>query len=120
MKPTKSKSPKNSLPRRAFVRDCMISASALTILPVLGCRTSNGQVSQQTSGHACRTFALDNDCLLGGKLTQQALSPGFADSSFAKVPLPHWALQRSWQNWDWKDWQEVWCYRRHFLRPESF
>ncbi len=65
-------------------------------------------------------MSLDKDWLFGGRLNPDALAPELDDSSFAKITLPHCATHLSWQNWNWKDWQEVWCYRRHFVLPDEF
>ncbi len=105
-----------SLSRRDFVRNCVLSASALAALPIVGCCTGG----KTSSGPSSRTVSLSKNWLFGGKLNPEALAPGFDDSSFEKITLPHCATHLSWQNWDWKDWQDVWCYRRHFTLPENF
>jgi len=43
--------------------------------------------------------------------------PGFDDSSFATVTLPHTVAPLSWQNWDPATWEQVWTYRKHFDAP---
>src|SRR6476660_4017055 len=92
-----------SLSRRDFVKRCAISASALVAMPVLAKTGGNGPASL--------TLPLDQDWLFGGKLDPAALSPEFDDTAFRKVTLPHCPTKLSWQNWDFKEWQEVWCYR---------
>src|SRR5437773_1502076 len=105
--------------RRNFVQNCVLSASALAAMPILGCRGVIGK-SVPANGLASRTLPLDQHWLFGGKLNPEALLPQFNDSAFAKITLPHCATRLSWQNWAWEDWQEVWCYRRHFTLPEQF
>ena len=46
--------------------------------------------------------------------------PGFNDSAFSHVTLPHTVAKLSWQNWDPATWEDVWIYRRHFSMPDGF
>ncbi|HSZ43615.1 MAG TPA: glycoside hydrolase family 2 TIM barrel-domain containing protein [Trebonia sp.] len=43
--------------------------------------------------------------------------PGFDDSQFATVTLPHTVTPLSWQNWNPATWEQVWSYRKHFDAP---
>ena len=43
--------------------------------------------------------------------------PGFDDSAFATVTLPHTVAPLSWQDWDPGSWERVWTYRKHFDAP---
>jgi beta-galactosidase len=43
--------------------------------------------------------------------------PGFDDSGFAPVTLPHTVALLSWQNWQPAAWERVWAYRKHFDAP---
>jgi beta-galactosidase len=40
--------------------------------------------------------------------------PGFDDSGFAPVTLPHTVTSLSWQDWSPASWERVWAYRKHF------
>jgi beta-galactosidase len=40
--------------------------------------------------------------------------PGFDDSGFEAVALPHTVAPLSWQEWDRAAWERVWVYRKHF------
>ena len=44
--------------------------------------------------------------------------PGFDDSQFATVTLPHTVTSLSWQNWNPASWERVWAYRKHFDQPD--
>jgi beta-galactosidase len=103
-----------SLSRRDFVQRCVIGASAMAAMPLLA-KQDGG-----SSGAASLIVPLDQDWLFGGKLDPAGVSPEFDDAAFQKVTLPHCPTKLSWQNWDWKEWQEVWCYRRHFELPRDF
>lgn len=105
------------LSRREFVQTCALGVAALTSAPLLGCRTL---AQEKPPGAASSRISLDRDWLFGGKLEPAALAPGFDDSGFAKITLPHCATKLSWQDWAWEEWQQVFCYRRHFALSENF
>jgi len=72
---------------------------------------------------AAQTLPFNQDWLFGGQLTQStaaALAPGYDDSAFERVTLPHTVAKLSWQNWDYNQWQRTWVYRKHFTLPASF
>ncbi len=62
---------------------------------------------------------LDRDWLFGGEYQPAATAPGFDDTAFARVTLPHCVAGLSWQNSEPAAWQKVWIYRRHFRLPEG-
>ena len=51
---------------------------------------------------------------LFGPAAEGSSLPGFDDSSWAAVTLPHTVTPLSWQNWDPASWERVWVYRKHF------
>ncbi|HEY1640491.1 MAG TPA: glycoside hydrolase family 2 TIM barrel-domain containing protein [Streptosporangiaceae bacterium] len=59
------------------------------------------------------TYDLSQGWLFGGVYTDGAQDPGFDDSGFAAVTLPHTVVPLSWADWDPASWQDVWIYRRH-------
>jgi beta-galactosidase len=54
---------------------------------------------------------------LFGAFTAGCELPGFDDSAFAPVTLPHTVAPLSWQDWDPASWEQVWAYRKHFDAP---
>jgi len=46
--------------------------------------------------------------------------PGFDDSAFAPVTLPHTVAPLSWQDWDPASWERTWAYRKHFDAPPGY
>lgn len=46
-----------------------------------------------------------------------AADPGFDDSGFVPVTLPHSVVNLSWRDWDPSAWQRLWAYRRHLPGP---
>ncbi|MGF7078206.1 glycoside hydrolase family 2 TIM barrel-domain containing protein [Mucilaginibacter sp. UYCu711] len=103
--------------RRRFIQNCTIGVVALSSGSLLGCLAKHKATGQR--GAASLTFSLDQNWLFGGKFTDAAFSPGFNDSAFKQVTLPHVVSDLSWQDWDEKKWQDVWIYRRHFTVPEN-
>jgi len=51
---------------------------------------------------------------LFGPAAEDSSLPGFDDSGFAAVTLPHTVTPLSWQDWDPAAWERVWVYRKHF------
>src|ERR1700759_4310049 len=116
----KKRTTPDAISRRTFLRSSVIRVSGLTALPILGCRGMRGQTKLPQNGPAAWTMPLNEGWLFGGKFNPETLAPDFDDKSFLPVTLPHCATKLSWQNWDWQGWQEVFCYRKHFVFPEEF
>ena len=51
---------------------------------------------------------------LFGPAAEGSSLPGFDDSGFTAVTLPHTVTPLSWQDWDPAAWERVWAYRKHF------
>ena len=60
---------------------------------------------------------LNNNWLFGGVFKEAYYNPGFDDSGFEKITIPHCVNKLSWQNWDVNGWQYVYGYRNHFPMP---
>ncbi len=65
---------------------------------------------------AMSDFRFDTGWLFG-PASAGSTRPGFDDSAFATVTLPHTVAPLSWQNWDPSWWERVWVYRKHFDAP---
>ncbi len=61
-----------------------------------------------------REYAVNQGWLFGGGYVPGAEEPGYDDTGFAQVTLPHTVADLSWGNWDNRTWENVWIYRRHF------
>ena len=106
------------LSRRQFVR----GGAAAALLPSIAVLDSWAQPldhQKKSGGPASRVLSLDPDWRFGGILTPEALEPGFNDTELSRITLPHCVAKLSWQNWDPKQWQDVWIYRKHFVVPEK-
>ncbi len=65
---------------------------------------------------AARTIPFNTGWLFGAA-SPGSSEPGFDDSAFAPVTLPHTVTRLSWQNWDPSAWERAWVYRKHFDAP---
>ena len=59
------------------------------------------------------TYELNQGWLFGGEYRDGSADPGFDDSDFSQVILPHTVVPLSWGGWDPAAWEKVWIYRRH-------
>jgi beta-galactosidase len=57
--------------------------------------------------------------LYGGRSMPGATAPGFNDSAFAKVTLPHSNVLLPWHSFDDRAYEFISVYRKHFRLPES-
>ena len=60
-----------------------------------------------------------NDGWLFGPASADSSQPGFDDTAFTPVTLPHTAAPLSWRDWDPTAWEQVWAYRKHFDAPTA-
>jgi beta-galactosidase len=112
----KNSTSSGAVSRRSFVQNCTLAVLALTAERTLtGCLISKDSAGK--SGRASQKISLDQDWLFGGKFRQGMMDPGYNDSAFSPVTLPHCVTKLSWQKWEPSDWQDVWAYRRHFKLP---
>ncbi len=59
------------------------------------------------------TYELNQGWLFGGMYVAGSADPGFDDSGFSEVTLPHAVVPLSWGGWEPAAWEKVWIYRRH-------
>jgi beta-galactosidase len=64
-----------------------------------------------------RSYDFNQGWLFGGRYRAGAAEPGYDDSGFTPVTLPHTVTALSWGGWDPASWQQVWIYRKHFGWP---
>jgi len=102
--------------RRMFLRATLGGTAACSLLSVLTPAVRGA--ASIARGSAARTI-LFNDGWLFGPASASSDLPGFDDSAFATVTLPHTVASLSWQNWDPSGWEQVWVYRKHFDAPSG-
>jgi beta-galactosidase len=100
-----------TLTRRAALQAGLVGAAALAY--------GSGRLAAAqaaTSANAAGpsgAYAFNQDWLFGGTYVNGAEAPGYAESGFANVTLPHTVIQLSWGDWDQTSWEQVWIYRKH-------
>jgi beta-galactosidase len=104
-----------SINRRAF----LLGTTATAAL------TASGEAASSAAEPAPlrRVYDLNRKWLYGGKASAAAggfEAPGFDDSAWARVTLPHTNVQLPWHSFDERDFQFVSAYRRHFTAPETW
>ena len=60
------------------------------------------------------TYDFNQGWLFGGRYVSGSAEPGYDDSRFTEVTLPHTVTPLSWGDWDPAAWQDLWIYRKHF------
>jgi beta-galactosidase len=120
MKPALNRS--NDFSRRDFIRSCALGSAALASGSVLGFFGASRARAALPMGAAHYLFALDQNWLFGGKWNGDAnfLMPGYDETNFANVTLPHCVAKLSWEGFAPVEWSGVWVYRRHFGSREEF
>jgi beta-galactosidase len=63
---------------------------------------------------ASTVYDLNRGWLFGGEYVPNSEQPGFDDSRFVEVTLPHTVTNLSWGNWNPSTWQKKWIYRKRF------
>ncbi len=108
-------------PRRAVLRTALLGGAAAALA---SCAGSGGPAPM--AGHAADrpvapptswTYDFNQGWLFGGGYRPGSAGPGYDDSGFTPVTLPHTVTQLSWGDWDPARWEQVWIYRKHFDRP---
>ena len=66
-----------------------------------------------------QVFLMNRNWLYGGRNVPGASEPGFDDSRFEKITLPHANVVLPWHSFDDKRYEFVSIYRRHFRLPDS-
>jgi len=62
-------------------------------------------------------YQFNQGWLFGGVFAAGSQAPGYDDSGFTRVTLPHTVTPLSWRNWDHRSWERIWIYRKHFAAP---
>jgi beta-galactosidase len=97
------------LTRRAALQAGVVGAAALAYGS--GRRVAGAQAA--TAAGSSGAYAFNQDWLFGGAYVNGAEAPGYSESGFANVTLPHTVTPLSWGDWDQTSWEQVWIYRKH-------
>ena len=63
---------------------------------------------------ASTVYDFNRGWLFGGEYVANSEQPGFDDSRFGEVTLPHAVTNLSWGDWQPASWQKKWIYRKRF------
>jgi beta-galactosidase len=118
------KTTRADLSRRRFLGAATSGGAGLAAWSLLGgqasaAATASGRQAQAGGGGAAVITSLNGGWLFGGAWVAGSDQPGYDDSGFAAVTLPHVQVPLSWNEWDPTTWEQVWIYRRHFSMPSQ-
>src|SRR5215467_10295294 len=102
--------------RRAMLRSGVLAAAAVPLVLSGGAALAADIEPDASSG---REYNFNRGWLFGGPYTPGSEKPGFNESRFNPVTVPHTVTSLSWSRWDPSRWQNVWIYRKHFRRPSG-
>jgi beta-galactosidase len=112
--------PKRGRTRRAVLAAGLAGGAGVASLPFLAIFSESPQNASNLREASIRDhlatgdYEFNDGWLFGGEYSQGSTSPGYDDSSFASITLPHTVVPLSWRAWDPAQWERVWIYRRHF------
>jgi beta-galactosidase len=95
------------------VKAGLATVAAAVLAPML-VLSRDTQRSRRASASRIGSHAFNTGWLFGGEYDPGAEAVERDDRSFTPITLPHTVCALSWSDWDPRDWQRVWIYRRHF------
>ncbi|MGO9217564.1 MAG: hypothetical protein ACLP5E_07315 [Streptosporangiaceae bacterium] len=93
------------------------AAAALASCAGTGRSALPGPAAHEPHRPGAGAYDFNQDWLFGGGYRAGSADPGYDDSGFTPVTLPHTVTPLSWGNWDPSRWEQVWIYRKYFGRP---
>jgi beta-galactosidase len=103
--------------RRTILRTGVLGGTAVASL-ALGRRPAHA-AALDPAGAASATqggvsYDFNQNWLFGGQYKPGSELPGYPDTGFANITLPHTVVSLSWGDWDPATWEDLWIYRKHF------
>ena len=101
--------------RRNFLRAGLVGTAVLAGMTLVRPRAARaaGSATAPDATSAPGVYTFNQDWLFGGQYASGAEAPGYSESGFTSVTLPHTVTPLSWGDWDATTWESVWVYRRH-------
>ena len=96
--------------RRAFILGTALVPAALDAAS----QETVNKAASPAGAHPRRIYEMSRGWLFGGKAGKGFETPGFDDSKWEKITLPHANVRLPWHSFDEGDFQFVSAYRRHF------
>ena len=103
---------KHRISRRVVLQASLLGGGGIAALPLL--TLVDGTTRHGEQQPVSSVYSMNTNWLFGGQYMAGSESSFYDDSGFASISLPHTVTSLSWQNWDFRAWQQVWIYRRHF------
>ena len=105
--------------RRNFIKTGVTGIGSLCLLKDAAPALATPELGVATKLEPAARYALsmNRSWLYGGKHTPGADQPGFDDSKFERVTIPHTNRAFPWHSFDEKNFQFISIYRRHFRLP---
>ncbi len=98
--------------RRAVLRAGVLGAAAVAAGAAVGPVEVEADVTQdQPLGVG--SYSLDQNWLFGGVYAAGSEAPGYPESGFQAIALPHTVTELSWGDWNPAAWESLWIYRKH-------
>ncbi len=104
-------------PRRVVLRSALLGGAAAALASCTGTGSRAAEHAGGGTRPAAGIYDFNQGWLFGGDYRPGSAGPGYDDSGFTPVTLPHTAARLSWGNWDPARWEKVWIYRKHFDSP---
>lgn len=98
--------------RRTVLQAGLVGAATMAYGAALRSPVAEAGV-QQDAALAASAYELNQHWLFGGVYVSGAEAPGYSQSGFHDVTLPHTVATLSWGDWDRSTWEQVWIYRKH-------
>jgi beta-galactosidase len=109
--PAGERSGRALMTRRRALQAGLIGAAAVAY--GLRRRPAIAKATTEESAGSAGEYAFNQAWLFGGAYVTGAEAPGYSESGFENVTLPHTVTPLSWGDWDHSAWENVWIYRRH-------
>ena len=108
-----------TLSRRQVLQAGAAGAAALASAGVLSPPLARAAGAPASAPAAPGVFELNQGWLFGGAYVSGAEAPGYSESGFSEVTLPHVVTPLSWGDWDAASWEKVWIYRKHVAQASA-
>src|SRR6516225_5412198 len=102
--------------RREFLQSTGASLAAFSMLPAATSLIPSVDSSEQTGR---LVYPMNRNWRFSAKRFENDTAPGFDDSGFERITIPHTNLRLPWHSFDEKSYQFVSIYRRHFRMPRE-
>jgi beta-galactosidase len=97
--------------RRGLLRAGLLGGAALA-LGAGSARAATG--ASRIVWPVTASYDFNQGWRFGGVYAAGSQDPGYRDTGYAEITLPHTVTPLSWGNWDPQAWEQLWIYRKRF------